>query len=262
MHPNNEKGANVRREFSILEFDPERRAMIEPEPNRSIDIAEHCVVCFFQDVITALRESGRIREVWLLGSEMGTHPVYELDVGNRRVALFHPGVGAPLAAAFLDEVIGLGCRKFIACGGAGVLVGEIAMGHLVVPTAAVRNEGVSYHYLPPAREVGASPIGVAAIEATLREQGASYLLGKTWTTDAIYRETPGKVRRRREEGCLTVEMEAAAFFAVAAFRGVTFAQILYGGDSLGGEEWDSRDWVRSPVRERLLWLAIDACLRL
>jgi len=252
----------MRREYPILEFDPERRAMIEPAPNRSVDMPEHCVVCFFQDVITGLREAGRMREVWLLGSEMGTHPVYELDINGQRIALFHPGVGAPLAAAFLDEVIGLGCRKFIACGGAGVLDGEIAMGHLVVPTVAVRDEGTSYHYLPPAREVAASPMGVAAIEVTLREQGASYLLGKTWTTDAIYRETPAKVRRRREEGCLTVEMEAAAFFAVAEFRGVTFAQILYGGDNLGGDEWDSRDWVRSPVRDRLLWLAIDACLRL
>ncbi|MDQ3327668.1 MAG: nucleoside phosphorylase [Chloroflexota bacterium] len=252
----------MRREYPILEFDPERRAMIEPVPNRSVDMPEHCVVCFFQDVITALREAGRMREVWLLGSEMGTHPVYELDINGRRIALFHPGVGAPLAAAFLDEVIGLGCRKFIACGGAGVLNGEIAMGHLVVPTSAVRDEGVSYHYLPPSREVTANPTGVAAIEGILQEQGASYLLGKTWTTDAIYRETPTKVQRRRDEGCLTVEMEAAAFFAVAEFRGVIFAQILYGGDSLGGDEWDSRDWVRSPVRERLLWLAIDACLRL
>ena len=76
---------------------------------------------------------------------------------DERVALFHPGVGAPLAAGLLEEVIASGCKKFIACGGAGVLDREIAVGHLIVPTAAIRDEGTSYHYLPPGREVSPSP---------------------------------------------------------------------------------------------------------
>jgi purine-nucleoside phosphorylase len=90
-----------------------------------------------------------------------------------------------------------------------------------------------------------------------------YLTGKTWTTDAIYRETPDKIALRRDEGCLSVEMEAAAFFAVAQFRGVTFAQILYGGDDLSAESWDSRHWQhQASVREKLFWLAAEACLML
>ncbi len=90
-----------------------------------------------------------------------------------------------------------------------------------------------------------------------------YLLGKTWTTDGIYRETPGKIARRRTEGCLTVEMEAAAFFAVAHFRQVTFGQLLYCGDDVSGEEWDSRHWdKRASVREKLFWLAAEAVLKL
>src|SRR3954463_5348363 len=95
-------------------------------------------------------------------------PTYEMDIDGRRLTLFHPGVGAPLAAAMLEEAIALGCRKFVACGGAGVLDRSIALGHLVVPTAAIRDEGTSYHYLPPAREVEPSPEGVADIEATLK----------------------------------------------------------------------------------------------
>jgi uridine phosphorylase len=194
---------------------------------------------------------------------MGGHPVYEIDVDGQRVALFHPGVGAPLAAGLLDEVIALGCRKFIACGGAGVLDREIAVGHVVVPTSAVRDEGTSYHYLPPSREVAASVEGTAAIERVLRARNVPYVLGKTWTTDAIFRETAGKVQMRRAEGCLTVEMEAAAFFAVAQFRGVTFAQLLYGGDDVSGDLWDDRGWgTRHTVREKLFWLAAEACLLL
>ncbi len=96
-----------------------------------------------------------------------------------------------------------------------------------------------------------------------RRTPSPYLIGKTWTTDGIYRETPAKIAQRKAEGCITVEMEAAAFFAVAQFRGVTFAQILYGGDDVSGDVWDNRDWLsRKSVRERLFWLAVEACLNL
>jgi hypothetical protein len=58
-------------------------------------------------------------------------------------------------------------------------------------------------------------------------------------------------------------MEAAAFFAVARFRSVVLGQLLYSGDNVGGEVWDMRDWQRQgSVREQLLWLAAEACLRL
>ncbi len=254
----------LRREYPILEFDPEREAVIEPhrviEP---ADVPKHCVVTFFQDVITRLQEDGQATVIASLSSEIGTHPVYELAVGGQRVALFHPGVGAPLVACMLEEVIALGCEKFIACGGAGVLDETIALGHIVVPTAAVRDEGTSYHYLPPGREVAASPVAVAAIERTLKRHNIGYVLAKTWTTDAIYRETLAKVQLRRAEGCATVEMEAAALFAVARFRGVTFGQLLYGGDDVSSDEWDSRRWDKqTSVREKLLWLAAEACLAL
>ncbi len=254
----------MRSTYPILEYDAADEAIIEPrhliEP---IDAPEHCVVCFFQEVITKLCRDHGAREIAVRRSEIGPHPVYELNVNGRRLAVFHPGVGAPLAAGLLEEVIALGCRKFIACGGAGVLDRKITVGHFLIPASAVRDEGTSYHYLPPSREVHASPEGVAAIEKVLRARGCDYLIVKTWTTDAIFRETPAKVQLRRAEGCLTVEMEAAAFFAVAQFRGVTFAQILYGGDDVSGSEWDSRDWQeRTSVREELFWLAAEACLTL
>jgi uridine phosphorylase len=67
--------------------------------------------------------------------------------------------------------------------------------------------------------------------------------------------------RRESEGCVVVEMEAAAFFAVARFRRVEFAQMLYGGDSLAGQQWEPRDWNRNAMRERLFHLAAEGCLR-
>jgi uridine phosphorylase len=249
--------------FPILEFDDTPTALIEPGMirQRLADLPERCVLCFFNDVISSICTEEHC--VHQLGSEIGKNPIYVLERDGQRFAVIHPGVGAPLAAAFLEEAIALGCRKFVACGGAGVLNREIAVGHLVVPSAAVRDEGTSYHYLPPGREVAANPEGVAAIQQTLDAHNVLYVMGKTWTTDAIYRETPARIARRRGEGCITVEMEAAAFFAVAQFRGVVFGQILYGGDDVSGDLWDRRDWDRrTSTREKLFWLAAEACLRL
>ncbi len=192
---------------------------------------------------------------------MGAHPVYVHHEQGRSWRSFIPA-WAPLVAGLLEEVDRARAVALSRCGGAGVFrTGEIAAGHLVVPTSAVRDEGTSYHYLPPGREATPSAAGVAAIEATLGRRHVPYVLAKTWTTDGIYRETRGKMALRRAEGCVTVEMEAAALFAVAQFRGAHLAQVLYGGDNLDADEWDSRDWQsRSDVRKMLVQLAAEASL--
>lgn len=253
-----------RDDFPLLEYDDAAEALLEPgRLIKPIDIPERAVACFFQDVIATLVRDHKAQVVKRLKSEVGENPVYKVEIDGRPLTVFHPGVGAPLAAGFLEEVIALGCNRFIACGGAGVLDSSLAVGHVIVPTAAVRDEGTSYHYLPPSREVEAGPRAVEAITAVLTERKVNYVLGKSWTTDAIYRETAARISRRRAEGCISVEMEAAAFFAVARFRKVEMGQILYAGDDVGGETWDGRHWLkRTSVREKLFWLAAEACLLL
>jgi len=254
----------MRVDYPILEFDPARGAVIEPaEVVGRSDAPEQCVICFFREVFDQLKRQGKLRTILERRWEDAVHAFYELELDGRRLAAFHPGVGGPVAAGMLEIAIALGCTRFIACGGAGVLDRDIPVGHIVVPHAAVRDEGTSYHYMPPSREVAASPAGMAAIKQTLQKHGLDYLVAKTWTTDAPYRETSTKAERRRSEGCVTVEMEAATFFAVAHFRGVTLAQMLYAGDDVSGQDWDHRNWAdQLSVREHLFWLAAEACLAL
>lgn len=248
--------------YPILEYDPAREALIEPgKLLKPLDRAPHGVLCFFREVIAAVTRPDQV--IYEIKSELGPMPIYEITHNGQPLIVAHPGVGAPLAAGILEELIALGVRNFIACGGAGALMADTSVGHLVIPTSAVRDEGTSYHYAPPSREIGPTPAAVAAIEATLAASGIDYLAGKTWTTDAFYRETPDKIALRKEEGCLTVEMEAATFFAVAQFRSVNFGQILYCGDDVSGENWDSRRWQKhTSIREKLFWLAADAVLHL
>jgi hypothetical protein len=109
-------------DYPILEFDPAREAVIEPaRVLKAADVPEHLVFCFFQEVLAGLVSSGEARRVACLRSELGEHPIYELAMEGRRLAVMHPGIGAPMAAALMEETIALGCRKFIACGSAGVL---------------------------------------------------------------------------------------------------------------------------------------------
>jgi uridine phosphorylase len=250
--------------YPILEYDPSRKAFIEPsEVIRPRDMPEHCVVCFFMDIIEEIVATHDAKMLVENKWEDGPHPVYEIEYKDQRLAFFHPGIGSPLAASILEEVIAFGCRKFIACGGCGVLEKDIAPGHLIVVSSAVRDEGVSYHYLPPSREIQANEVALAALTDHMSDRGIPYRKGKTWTTDAPYRETVEKIAKRRAEGCLVVDMEAAGMMAVAQFREVIFGQVLYGGDDLSGPEWDNRDWQsRSEIRESLFWLCVDVVLGL
>lgn len=250
--------------YPILEFDPTAEAFIEPSKVvRRRDVPEHCVISFFKEVIEAVAAEHNATILAENRWEDGPHPLYEIEHHGQRLAFFHPGVGASLSAGLLEEVIAFGCRKFIVCGGCGVLEKEIAVGHLVVIEAAVRDEGTSYHYLPPSRLVTASPAGVAALTWALESRSLPYQVGASWTTDAPYRETPARIAARRSEGCLVVEMEAAALMAVAQFRGVTLGQVVYGGDDLSGQEWEHRGWQsRREVRQNLFWTCAEACLSL
>jgi uridine phosphorylase len=247
--------------YPILEFDPAPNAIINPYSySLSVPCPQKGLVCFFQEVIHELVDSGQAYPIGNLISEIGNNPLYELTWEGERFLLFHPGVGAPLAAGFLDEVIALGVNKFIACGGCGVLDKQIITGHPVILTSAVRDEGTSYHYLAPSREVSAHPAAIQALENTFKRHAIDYRLGKSWTTDAFYRETNQRRALRMAEGCEVVEMEASAFFAVAQFRGVEFGQAVYGGDLLLPDTYDDRDWHnRIDDRRLIFWLAVEAC---
>ena len=248
----------------ILEFDPSPTALIEPHhvARPMAGLGGAAVICFFAEVVHEVCGEGRAEVVAQMGME-APRPLFHLDTADGRpIAVFHPGIGAPWAVASMEEAIALGCRSFVACGGAGALVPGLALGHVVVPSAAVRDEGTSYHYLPPAREVLADPEAISVAVSVLERHDVPHTVGKTWSTDAPYRETPERIARRRAEGCITVEMETAAFLALARHRRVRFTQYLYAGDDVSGEAWDHRSWQTHSVRRSLFDLAVEASLEL
>lgn len=259
-----EEGGGRHLRIPLTEHDDVPLAFIEPsEQIARRDVPEACVVTFFGDVVDRLVERRGARVLVENQWEDGPHPLLEVEHDGQRLAVLRSGVGAPLAGGLLEEVIAMGCRYFVVCGGAGSLHKDLTLGHFVVVSSALRDEGTSFHYLPPGRHVEADPEARRTLEAVLTSRQAPYVSGPTWTTDAPYRETPNKIAARRDEGCLTVEMEAAALAAIARFRSVRLAQVVYCGDDLSGSSWDHRFWQGvSDVREDLFDITATAALAL
>jgi len=259
------KAMMLKRDFPILEFDPALRTKIEPSDTikKQQDVPEHCVITFFGDVIKRMLSEGRLKKVGEFKTCTVVLPIYETAVDEKPIGIVQGYLGAAGSGAQLEQLIAMGFKKFIVCGAAGVLKKDIQVGHLIVPYSAIRDEGLSYHYLKPSREVECSKSALKCITEYLKVNEISFIEAKTWTTDAFYRETDDKIDLRVSEGCVTVEMEAAAFFAVAKFRSVVLGQILYGGDDLSGIKWDSRNWNRlEDLRTNLVDLSMAICLEL
>jgi uridine phosphorylase len=243
----------------ILEFDPDPNAVFEPKHVvlRGERAPTRAVLCFFSQVIDRLRNEGA-PVLFELQAAHGIHPVFGFDVDGEQIAVFHPGVGAALAGGFFEESIAHGCERFMALGTAGGLAAR-DIGHVIVPTFAIRDEGTSYHYQPPGRSMEPTPEALEMLVATLKRHDVPFELGGTWTTDGFYRETRAKVDRRVAEGCLAVEMEASALFAIARFRDVPIAQLLTTSDDLSGEEWSGMKLIdRDDFRWSLFLLAAEA----
>lgn len=149
-------------------------------------------------------------------------------------------------------------------GNCGILNEEIANGKIIVPTAAIRDEGTSYHYIEAADEILADEKSVETLTKCLKKCSYPYVKGKTWTTDAIYRETKSLISERKAEGCIAVEMECAAVLAVTQFRRLSFAQFLFGADNLDTAQWEPRDLVEYGLSsaEKYLALAFECVLEL
>ena len=202
---------------------------------------EICVSTFSQSIIETFSSLDGTEKIAELYTANGTVPVYKIRYKNTDIAFYLSRVGAPACVCGFEEVVAMGAGKFVLFGSCGVLDDDKTKGKIIIPVSAVRDEGTSYHYIAPSPEIEADPHSVQTLENVLTACGCPYVKGKTWTSDAIYRETLPMIEERRQEGCLAVEMECASMLAAAKYRRIPFAQFLYGADSLSSDTWEIRD---------------------
>jgi purine-nucleoside phosphorylase len=191
--------------------------------------------------------SSRTPQLGPVAAVVGTKTDFELlrrrllPTGGRirdLLAVAGPVLGAPAAAMVMETLIAWGVRKLLYYGWCGAIAPHVQIGDIVVPNAAVIDEGTSRHYgadlnqtVVPSRRM------FDAICQTLHTEGRPYHEGLIWTTDALFRETPSKVKSYQQQGALAVEMETSALFTVAAFYQVEAGCLLVVSDELARLEW-------------------------
>jgi len=249
--------------YPILEYDTEIDGIIRPNRAGRHQIPAKCLITFFGEILDDFVQKNNAIEVNHYNSAMRRFPIYKATYKSNEICLIQAVVGSASIAMMTDLLISYGAKNLLACGGCGVLA-DIPVGDVIVPISALRDEGTSYHYLPPSREISVDESVVEVIKSTLNELHIPYIEAKTWSTDAFYRETPDMIMYRKEEGCMVVEMECATLAAIAKFRGVRFGQLLFSGDILiDFKKYDERGWNKnSSAMEKLFYLSLESLIRL
>ena len=251
--------------MSILDtFDPHSSEIITP--SHIAPPVEGCpeifLAAFKEQVLDLLRQNYGAQEISSMGAGGIRVPVYRFTYRGKTLGCYLTLLGGPASVGLWEEVQAKGGRKLLVFGSCGALDRELAAGHVIVPSEARRDEGTSYHYLPPSDYVKIPT--APKLRGILDGLGVPNVVGRVWTTDAFYRETADNCRKRRQEGCLAVEMECASLAACSQFRGSEFYQFLYAADCLDGADWDARLLGNMPAEgwEKYLRIALEAAVRL
>ncbi|MGY5858296.1 MAG: nucleoside phosphorylase [Candidatus Thorarchaeota archaeon] len=221
--------------------------LLPGDPDRSKKIAEQ----FFDNPT----EIAKKREYWSFKGTWKGVPV----------AVCSTGIGCPSAAIALEELVKVGCKKFIRVGTSGAISHDVVSGDVVIFSGAVRDEGTSRQYVPIEFPAVAHPDMVIALTKAADGRGATYHIGIGHSKDAFYSEHPDYVadpestRKKwaamRDSNVLATEMEAAALFVIGHLRGVKVgAACIVIGENVDKEA----KIVGKPPLDDLVTIALDA----
>ena len=252
----------IKNEIPILEFDTDKKAILEPGHERlNLVLPEKCVFAFLGEHVDEYAHQNNAQIAAYCESATKNFPIYVINYKGEHITLCQAPVGAAAAAQMLDWLICYGVRSVIATGSCGCLE-SLPEDAFLIPYKALRDEGTSYHYAPPSRYIDVNACAMEALESVLNLHQIRHCRVVTWSTDGFFRETAEKVAYRRAEGCSVVEMECSALVACAGFRGITFGMLLYTADTLAAaDNYDHRNWGRGS-KKIALELCVEAVLSL
>jgi uridine phosphorylase len=190
------------------------------------DVPPICVLDPDGDLVDYLRARGLACPHKAWACYHTTLDVFELD--GVSVGIIGRAVGASFAVLVAEELFVSGCQLLLSVTSAGQITSLGQPPYFVLIERALRDEGTSYHYLPPARYSQLAPELRNQLWGNWSQERVPLAIGTSWTTDAPFRETEAMIGHCRDEGIATVEMEAAALYALAAAKGypiVCFAHV-------------------------------------
>lgn len=247
----------------LEEFDYSKEAVINPWNiyERVEGMPKVVVSCFANTTFERMLAMGSDAKVVTVAHDAANdYPIYKVTFEGVEIGLMNMPVGAAGTIGCLEDLFQFGVEKVVLFGTCGVLDGSIRDCSVIVPNRAVRDEGVSFHYAPPSNEIAVNVGTKERFIRFLEEIGCHYTKGKVWTTDAFYRETEKKVARRKEMGCIAVDMECASVAAVTQFRNKQVLQFFYAADVVSKENWDRRSLSNQALlddKDKIAWLALE-----
>ena len=215
-----------------------------------------CILFFPRDFRKLKAIYSKCELIYQFKSASSISPVY-LYKNNVLIALCP--LGGAASVNLMEELMFVGITHFVGLGSCGAIV-PVNLESFLIPDKAIRDEGSSYHYLPPSRYIETSQNLSKKLEKVLTKHGENYVVNTVWTTDAIYRETPKRIQARITDGAIAVEMEAASLSAVAKVKGVEYATLLYYSDYNDGKIWNTRIYDKFILREKIINYAVEALL--
>lgn len=227
-HPNKYQGEAVMQPADTIAMRKKFGQFPDIEPPQGM------ILCMKNDLPQKLRWKNPIQKV---GRVMGDMYLIKRTRGRVGV-LSNFGIGAPVVVSLAEEMIAFGVKRFVILSWGGALQKELNTGDIVLNDKAIRDEGVSQHYLPNAKYSFADQILKQGLEKQLTSRGAKFISGPAWTTDAPYRETKDEILQYQSEGVQVVEMEIAGLFALAQLRNVQAASIVMVADQLADLKWE------------------------
>lgn len=208
-----------------------RASIVEPAAFSRQIAAHDVLLCFSERIFSHLIDAFRLED-----ADNGPRfPGALKGKVGKGIAIYQGCFGGPAAGALMEALIASGVLRCLMVGQAGSVSPRCRIGDVFLPTWGVREEGTSYHYLPPDTRCEVSGALLSALRSYL--EGMETVEGGVWTTDALFRETADKARRFSDQGALAVEMECTALMAVAQYRGIDFAAALVITDELFRGAW-------------------------
>ena len=204
----------------------------------SVCVPDVCVLEFDGDLTDHLVQSGAVQP-WPTWACFHT-PMFAMDVEGANCGIVPRAIGGPYAVLVAEQLIASGARIIVGLTSAGRICPHLSIPSLVIATSAIRDEGTSYHYIPPARTVDAPASLIPLLESQLKQLALPVHSGLVWTTDAPYRETQEQLEAHAAEGVLAVEMQAASLFALAQVRSAQIGVVAHVSNATdhSGEPFD------------------------
>lgn len=194
-------------------------------------LVKKCILIFSKVIYEHMLENFQCRQIAEVNACNGNIPVWSFEYQGEIIAFYLTPIGSTLAAGTLAEVNHLtGASSFIMFGSCGSLQKEVTDGKFIIPTQAYRGEGLSYYFAKPQDYIKIR--NADKLTQIFSELKLPYVQGKVWTTDCMLRETVNLVNKRKQEGCIAVEMEFAGVQAICDFYGFELYDFLVSGDVL------------------------------